>query len=128
MLDVSYSVKTFRTQLMKGSGTRNAIFILKMLCERAIQVQEDLYITFLDYKKAFDKVKDKELLKMLQDIGIDNKDLRVVGDLYLNQTAAIHLPDNTLDEWVRVVRGVRQGCVISPDFFILYREICLRLI
>mgnify|MGYP001793419839 CR=1 FL=1 len=64
-----------------------------MLCERATEVQQDLYITFIDYRKAFVKVKHKDLLKMLQDIGIDDKELRlrVIRNLYLDQTAAVSL-------------------------------------
>ena len=103
---------------------------MKMLCERAIEVQQDLYITFIDYKKGFDKlkVKHKDLLKMLWDIGIDDKALRVIRNLYLNQTAAIRLPDKTLTRWVWVVRGVRQGRGMLPDFFNLYSELILRVL
>ena len=39
-----------------GKGTRNAVFTLRVLVERAIYVQKDLYICFVDYEKAFDKV------------------------------------------------------------------------
>ena len=77
-------IAEYQFGFMKGRGSRNAIFVLKMLCERAIEVKQDLYITFIDYRKAFDKVKHKDLLKMLQDVGIDNKDLRVIRNLYLN--------------------------------------------
>ena len=37
-------------------GTRNAIFTLSMLAERCIEMQKDLYLCFIDYSKAFDKV------------------------------------------------------------------------
>ena len=47
-------------------GTRNAIFTLSMLMERCIEVQKDLYICFIDYSKAFDKVRHNELIKMLE--------------------------------------------------------------
>ena len=42
---------------MKDTGTRNAIFILRHLCEKAIEVKKDLYLCFIDYTKAFDKVR-----------------------------------------------------------------------
>ena len=51
---------------MKDRGIRNAIFVLKMLCEIAIEHQQDLYLVFIDYKKAFDRVKHKELFEMLR--------------------------------------------------------------
>ena len=37
---------------MEGKGTRNAIFVLRMLAERSLEVQ-DLYLCFIDYSKAF---------------------------------------------------------------------------
>ena len=45
---------------MQDKGTRNAIYILRILAERAIEMQEDAYLCFIDYSKAFDKVKHKE--------------------------------------------------------------------
>ena len=40
---------------MTDKGTRNAIFSLRTLMERAIEVQNDLYLCFIDYAEAFDK-------------------------------------------------------------------------
>ena len=53
----------------KGKGTRNAIFILRMLIERAIEMQKDLYLCYIDFQKAFDTVKHEKMMEMLQDIG-----------------------------------------------------------
>ena len=33
---------------VEDTGTRNAIFIVRTLCERAIEVQHDLYLCFID--------------------------------------------------------------------------------
>ena len=59
---------------MPDKGTRNAIFTLRMLSERNIQHQQNIYICFIDYKKAFDRVRHKRLFKMLNDVGLDEKD------------------------------------------------------
>ena len=37
-------------------GTTNQIFNLRILCEKYLQHQEDLYHVFFDFKKAFDRV------------------------------------------------------------------------
>ena len=39
----------------KDKGTENAIFILRMMTERVIEMQNDLDVCFIDYIKAFDK-------------------------------------------------------------------------
>ena len=106
-------------------GTRNAIFTLSMLMERCIEVQKDLYICFIDYSKAFDKVKHDKLFEMLNQLDIDGKDLRVLRNLYWDQTAAVRV-DGELSEYTNIKRGVRQGCVMSPDLFNLYSEVILR--
>ena len=79
---------------MEDTGTRNAIFIVRTLCERAIEVQHDLYLCFIDYAKAFDKVKREDLFEFLQTLDIDGKDLRLIRNLYWEQSAAIRIDGN----------------------------------
>ena len=62
---------------------------------------------------------------MLKDIKIDSKDLRVIQELYWRQQAAITI-DKDVSKYVEIKRGVRQGCVLSPDLFLLYSEIIMR--
>ena len=109
----------------EDTGTRNAIFMLRMLSERAIEMQRDVYICFIDYTKAFDKVRHEELLEMLQNLDIDGKDIRVIRNIYWDQAAAISI-DNELTQYTSIERGVRQGCVFSAKGFNLYGEIILR--
>ncbi len=73
---------------------RNANFILRMLIERLIEVKKDLYVCFLDYEKAFDRVKHVDLMRMLEGLEIDGKDLRLIHNLYWNQEAAVRVGDN----------------------------------
>ncbi|ELU04812.1 hypothetical protein CAPTEDRAFT_71521, partial [Capitella teleta] len=46
---------------VESKGTRNAIYILRMLSKRAIERQNDLYLCFIDYTKEFDTI-NHELL------------------------------------------------------------------
>ena len=66
---------------MKDKGTKNAIFVLRMLSERAIQMQQTMYLCFVDWKKTFDSVNDEKLLQLLNKIGIDSKDLTLIQAL-----------------------------------------------
>ena len=112
---------------VSGKGTRNAIFCLRTIAERSIEVQKNLYVCFVDYEKAFDKVKHEELLKLLRDIHLDGRDLRLIQNLYWNQKAAVRVGDE-LSDWQEIRRGVRQGCVLSPDLFNIYSEMIMRAI
>ena len=102
----------------RGKGTRNAIFVIRMLGERAIEMQKDLYAVFVDYEKAFDKVKHKEIMNDLRAINIDGEDIRILENLYWSQLASISI-NGQLSDWTEIKRGVRQGCVFSPDLFSL---------
>ena len=62
-------------RFMKGNGTRNAISTLRMLCERSIEMQKDLYLCSIDYTKAFDSTNCEQLLEMLQKLDMYSKDV-----------------------------------------------------
>ena len=79
-------------------------------------MQRDVYICVIDYTKAFDKVRHKNLMQILNNLDFDGKDLRLIKDLYWRQQAAIRI-DNDLSKYVEIKRGVRQGCVLFPDLF-----------
>ena len=108
-----------------GKGTRNVIFRLRATIDKCIEKQKELYICFIDYVKAFDCVKHDKLLDFIESLDIDGKDLTLIRSLYYDQKAAIRIMGD-LGEWVDIQKGVRQGCILSPDFFDLYSEGALR--
>ena len=57
-------------------------------------------------------------------IGIDRKDICIIADLYSYQKAAIRI-DKELSPFTSTQRGVRQGCVLSPYLFYVYKEFIL---
>ncbi|GFN96625.1 RNA-directed DNA polymerase from mobile element jockey-like [Plakobranchus ocellatus] len=91
---------------MADRGTRNDIFVLRTFMERAIEVQDDLHLCFIDYSKAFDKVKDSDLFGILLRRNCDRKDLRVIRNLYWEQESAIRV-DNDCSKYRPVCKGVR---------------------
>ena len=62
--------------------------------KRAIEVEKDLYLCFIDYSKAFDKVKHSDLFDILQRHNCDGKDLRVIRNLYREQEATMRIDDD----------------------------------
>ena len=53
----------------EGSGTRNAIYVLRTICERMMQKKKKMYICFIDYAKAFDNVKHGKLIQIMKQVG-----------------------------------------------------------
>ena len=105
----------------QGKGTREGLLNLRLICERHLGVQKDIYICFLEYEKAFDRVRHEPLMQCLSEIGVDGKDIKIIRNVYWDQTASVRIM-NELSEEIRIQRGVRQGCVASPTLFNLYTE------
>jgi len=105
----------------KGKGTRDAIFQLRTISERVLQMGKNVYMCFVDYQKAFDRVKHDKLLEVMERAGIPELERRLIINLYWHQQAAVRW-DNEVSRYVNIKRGIRQGCVISPILFNLYSE------
>ena len=54
----------------KGRGTRDLIFNIRWIIEKAREFQKNIYFCFTDYAEAFDYVDHNQLWKILQEMGI----------------------------------------------------------
>lgn len=106
-------------------GTREALFSIQVLFQRCRDVNCDVYACFIDYKKAFDQVRHTKMMEVLQKAGLDGKDLKIIRNLYWNQRACVSVDRETTEE-IQILRGVRQGCILSPVIFNLYSEYIFR--
>ena len=41
----------------RGKGTRDAIGMMRIIAERTLEIDEELRVCFIDWEKAFDRVK-----------------------------------------------------------------------
>ena len=104
-----------------GTGTLEGIFNLRTIYERATDVQKDVYICFIDYTKAFCRVKHFKMIECLSEIGKDDQDLQIISKLYWEQAASVRTESGMTSEY-KIKRGLRQGCILSPNLFNLYTE------
>ena len=95
------------------------------MAERALDVQKDIFACFVDDEKAFDKVRHEKLFGILKDLEVDGRDLRLIKNLYWRQKAGVRVGEE-ISMWQDIRRGVRQGCVLSPDLFNIYSEVIMR--
>jgi hypothetical protein len=103
------------------NGTREAIFCMRLMIEKYLEVKKNVYVCFIDYTKAFDTVNHEKLIKCLKEINLDGTDIQLITNLYWDQTANIRCNGETTDQ-IPIQRGVRQGCVLSPSLFNIYTE------
>ena len=59
---------------------------------------------FFYYSKAFDKVRHEKLFNILEHLDIDGKDLRVIRNIYWDQSAAVQI-GGELSEYKLMKRG-----------------------
>ena len=109
---------------LPAKGTRNAIFTLRMITGRYVEMQKDVHICFIDNANAFDKVQHVTLLEILQELDVNGKDLQLTKNPYWQQQALVRIGQD-MSDWVNIARGVRQGCVLSPALFSLYTEMVM---
>ena len=118
---IDKEVSRIQSGFRNGTRTRERIFNLWTICERATDVQKDVYICFIDYTKAFDRVKHFKMIEFLSEIGMDDKDLQIISKLYWEQSACVRTESGMTSDF-KIKKGVRQGCVLSPNLFNLYTE------
>ena len=109
----------------KGRGNRDQIANLCWITEKAREYQKNIYFCFIDYTRTFDCVDHKKLWKILQGMGIPDHLTCLLRNLYARQEATVRTRHGTTD-WFQTGKGVRQGCILSPCWFILYAEHIMR--
>ena len=101
-----------------GRSTTEQIFNLRILCEKYLQHQQDLYHVFTDFKKAFDGVWHAALLATMKKYNISTNLIRIIKNLCNKATSAVLF----IGDWFQTTVGVRQGCLLSPILFVIFRE------
>src|SRR5215471_8261451 len=80
-------------------------------------------VCFIDWQKAFDRVNWTKLMQILKEIDIEWRERKLISNLYMAQSVKIRL-NRGETSIMKIGRGVRQGCCLSPILFNLYSE-CL---
>ena len=104
-----------------GRSTTEQIFNLRILYEKYLQHQQNLYHVFIDFKKAFDRVWHAALWATMRKYNISANLVRTIEQLYDKATSAVQM-NGSIGEWFRTTVGVRQGCLLSPTLFNIFLE------
>ena len=105
----------------RGRGTRDHIANLRWMMEKAREHQRYLYMCFIDYKKVFDCVDHEGLCVILRDMEVSVHLMVLLRRLYTNQEATVRTEFGETDN-IDIGKGVRQGCILSPQLFNIYAE------
>ena len=95
------------------------IFTLVNLCTVRRCLKTDTFLSFIDFKKAFDYVNHDYLFYKLIKAGIKGDIYYAIRNIYRQPSSCIQI-NGELTEWFEVTAGVRQGDSLSPILFALF--------
>ena len=104
-----------------GRSTIEHIFNLRILCEKHLQHQRNIYHVFIDFKEAFDRVWHEALWATMKKFNISGNLIETIQRLYENAMSAV-LVQGATGEWFHTSVGVRQGCLLSQTLFDIFLE------
>ena len=81
-----------------GRSTTEQIFNLRILCEKYLQYQQDLYHVFIDFKKAFDRVWYTALWATVKKYNISTNLIQVIKNFYNKAISAV-LFNSSIGDW-----------------------------
>ena len=105
----------------KKSSTLHAIYCLKETVNHYIENGSRVFCAFLDASKAFDRLVHSGLFMKLIARGVPKIFLDLIIYWYSNLKCRVKW-DDCFSEWFSINAGVRQGGILSPDFYCLYVE------
>ena len=97
-----------------GRGCGEQILTLRLLIEIARKKKLTLYLTFVDFKKAYDKVDRLKLMQQLDSHGCGSKFINAIKGSYVNTCGRIGFSSFSADT------GVRQGACSSCPLFTFF--------
>ena len=109
----------------KGRGTRDQIANICWIIGKAREFQKNIYFCLNDYAKAFDCVDHNKLSKILKEMGIPNHLICLLRNLHAGQEATVRTGHGKTD-WLKIGKGIHQGCILSLCLFNLYAEYIMR--
>jgi len=124
---VDFEVSETQAGFRQGKGTQTHLCNLRVMTERARARRQPLYLCFVDFEKAFDSIPHNKLWKALEDMGFARHLVQLIRTLYENQRSRVRL-GNSKSELFAVLKGLRQGCNLSPYLFNIMAEILMRLV
>ena len=123
-------LKDWQAGFRASRGCRDNAMVFRVLCDKMMAEGKALSAVFIDYTAAFDSVSHKFVDQTLEKAGVSNK-VRAMYRAVYKAAAAFTDVAGVDGKKVRsnrfsIERGVLQGDVASPLFFILALELILR--
>jgi hypothetical protein len=115
-------IRPNQTGFVEGWNIFDNTFLAQEAQEWAEESNHDLVLLLLDLEKAFDRIEWSFLFEALAKLGFCPKWIHWVSSLYTSASSTIKL-NGVEGSAFPLARSVRQGCPLSPYFFILATDV-----
>lgn len=112
---------TLRRQQAGFRASRSCIdhiATLRIIMEQINEMHESLYLLFIDFEKAFDRLQHDYIWEALRRKGIPDKLINLIKAMYDGFMCRV-LHAGNLSDPLQPNAGVRQGCILSPLLFLI---------
>lgn len=123
-MGLSNLVDECQSAFVKGRNIHNHTRLILDMLDYRDYINTDSLVLFIDFFKAFDTVEHPFLLKTLHFLGFGANFCNIVEMLYTDISSSVSLNPGVTPRF-KVLRGIRQGCPISPKLFILATQLTL---
>ena len=117
-----YLINECQSAFVKGRSIHNHTRLILDMLDYKDFINTDGYVLFLDFYKAFDCVERPFLLEALHFLGFGENFRNVIKMFYTDINSSVSLNPGFTPRF-EVLRGIRQGCPISPKLFILATQL-----
>ena len=101
----------------KDRSCTDDIATLRIIVEQSLKWNSPVFVTFVDYEKAFDSIDRVVLWKPLRHSCVPEKYIVLIQKTYEKCTCRV-IHNGVLYELFEVLTGARQGCLSSPFLFL----------
>ncbi len=108
-----------------GRRTVDAIFVVRQIIEKAKEHNVSLHFNFIVFKSAFDTIWREALWKIMLHIGIPQKVVSIIKNIYDDTKCVVQIGGQLTDTFPVKV-GVRQGCIMSPTLFNIFLDYVMK--
>ncbi|XP_063904726.1 uncharacterized protein LOC135123778 [Zophobas morio] len=92
----------------RGRSCIDQIATMRMIIEETIERNANLILVFVDFEKAFDRIKRGTMWKILKQKGISEKMISLIKMMYRNATCQVE-HHGYLTNKIKIKKGVKQG-------------------
>ena len=122
---MNHEISDVQVGFREGRGTGDQIANIHWIITKAIQFQNNIYLCFIDYAKAFDCVDHHKLWQILKESRIIDHLTCLLRNLYAGEEATVRTGHESTD-WFQIRKGVCQGYILLSYLFNLYAEYIIR--